>query len=65
MKNKLANLGLALSRDAQKKIIGGELLFSPSCGDECSTDQYCSSNSSCSKCKKNKCSKPSDDGETA
>lgn len=26
MKNKLANLGFALSRDAQKQIIGGEVI---------------------------------------
>lgn len=58
MEHKLKNLGVALSRAAQKLIIGGRLFEDdPACPGSCETDKDCSS------VNKGKCSITCSDGK--
>jgi hypothetical protein len=51
----LKNTENALSRNEMKTIMAGRMIATPECGEECSSDSFCSGNSSCGCCNSGKC----------
>ena len=52
----LKDVEVTLSRKEMKTIMAGKAVsVTPSCGEECSSDSFCSENSSCPHCHSGKC----------
>lgn len=53
----LKNAQNTLSRNEMKTIMAGLGAVTPECGEECSSDNFCSGNASCGCCNAGKCGK--------
>ena len=44
-----------LSRDEMRNVMAGKRMATPECGEDCTSDGFCSGNSSCGCCNNGKC----------